>query len=159
MAFSPADADWMQLALKQAQAAAAKGEVPVGAVLVGATGELLGAGFNQPISSCDATAHAEVVAIRAACQQVRNYRLPDTTLYVTLEPCTQCLGALIHARVARVVFGATEPKSGVCESHLRLHTAPFHNHRLQVEGGLLAEESAALLRAFFAAKRKQGKQC
>lgn len=144
----------MQLALAQAQAAAAKDEVPVGAVLVSATGELLGAGYNQPISSCDATAHAEVVAIRAACQAQQNYRLPGTTLYVTLEPCTQCLGALIHARVARVVFGATEPKSGVCESHLRLHTASFHNHRLQVEGGLLAEDSVVLLKAFFAQKRK-----
>lgn len=145
----------MHLALTQAEMAARQGEVPVGAVLVDAQGELLAEGFNQPILSHDATAHAEVVVIRAACRKLQNYRLPDTTLYVTLEPCTLCVGALIHARVARVVYGATEPKTGVCESHLRLHAEPFHNHKVKMEGGLLAAQSAALLQRFFAERRAQ----
>jgi tRNA(adenine34) deaminase len=153
MGFSATDEYWMRAALAQAQAAARQDEVPVGAVLVDARGEKLGDGFNQPISSSDATAHAEVVTIRAACLTAENYRLPDTTLYVTLEPCTMCIGALIHARVARLVYGASEPRSGVCESHLALHEQTFYNHRLQVEGGLLADESAALLRDFFARRR------
>ena len=106
------DAAWMQQALAQAQIAAERDEVPVGAVLVDAAGELIAAGHNQPISACDPSAHAEIVVLRAAAQKLGNYRLPDTTLYVTLEPCTMCVGALVHARVGRLVYGAAEPKTG-----------------------------------------------
>lgn len=153
MAFSDADHHWMQAALDQARLAAQRGEVPVGAVIVDAAGACVGAGFNQPISSHDATAHAEIVAIRAACQQLQNYRLPATTLFVTLEPCTLCVGAIVHARIERLVYAACEPKSGVCESHLQLLDAPFYNHHPQVEGGLLATSSSALLKTFFAERR------
>lgn len=143
----------MQVALTQAQLAFQQGEVPVGAVLVDANNQLLAAGYNQPISSCDATAHAEIVALRMACAGRQNYRLVDTTLYVTLEPCTMCFGALIHARVARLVFAASEPKAGVCGSQLALQSQDFYNHKMQVEGGLLTDQSAALLKQFFAERR------
>ncbi len=143
----------MRLALEQARQAAEVDEVPVGAVIVDAQGQWLASGFNQPIRTADATAHAEIIALRAACQRQRNYRLPGTTLYVTLEPCTMCFGALIHARVERLVYAATEPKGGTCESHLHLPEQSFFNHRMQVSGGLMADDSAQLLKAFFARRR------
>ncbi len=152
MSFSDPDTQWMRCALELARAAAAAGEVPVGAVLV-RNDELLGAGRNQPIAAQDASAHAEMVALRAAGQAVQNYRLPGSTLYVTLEPCPMCAGALVHARVARVVFAAADPRTGAGGSVFDLLRDPRLNHRCVVEGGLLEEESAGLLRAFFAARR------
>ena len=150
---SRTDIDWMQQALDQARIAAGMNEVPVGAVLVDADGQLLAAGHNQPISSCDPSAHAEITTLRAAALKLNNYRLPNTTLYVTLEPCTMCVGALVHARVKRVVYAATEPRTGAIESAQRLFETGAYNHRPEIEGGLLAEESSALLTAFFKARR------
>ena len=147
------DDDWMRLALAQAQIAADLDEVPVGAILVDAAGELLAAGHNQPISAQDPSAHAEIVVLRAAAQKLGNYRLPDTTLYVTLEPCTMCVGAMVHARVGRLVYAATEPKTGAIESAQRLFETGNFNHRPQIEAGVLADECAALLTQFFANKR------
>lgn len=149
------DIFWMREALTLARQAADAGEVPVGAVLV-RDGECLGRGWNRPITAADPTAHAEIAALRDAAVRVGNYRLPGSTLYVTLEPCTMCFGALIHARVGRLVYAAAEPRAGVCESRLRLGDEPFYNHRLQIAGGVLADESAALLRGFFAARRQKG---
>ena len=146
------DRHWMSQALALAEAAADRGEVPVGAVLVG-DGECLGEGANGPVSGHDPTAHAEILALRAAARQLGNYRLPGTTLYVTIEPCTMCFGAIIHARVARLVYGASEPRAGVCESQLQLPKQTFYNHRLTVEGGIMAQESADLLKRFFASRR------
>jgi tRNA(adenine34) deaminase len=147
------DAAWMQQALAQAQIAAERDEVPVGAVLVDAAGELIAAGHNQPISACDPSAHAEIVVLRAAAQKLGNYRLPDTTLYVTLEPCTMCVGALVHARVGRLVYGAVEPKTGAIESAQRLFETGKFNHQPELEAGVLANECSALLSQFFAKKR------
>ena len=152
--FSPNDRDWMLAALDRARDAAVHGEVPVGAVLVDAAGNELARGANAPIATHDPTAHAEIIALRAAAQRARNYRLPGTTLYVTLEPCAMCVGALIHARVARVVYGAADPKGGACGSVLDFASDARLNHRIAVEGGLFAEESAGLLREFFAARRR-----
>lgn len=143
----------MRLALEQAHIARAAGEVPVGAVVVRA-GEVIGAGWNQPIRRHDPTAHAEVMALRAAAQRLGNYRLPGCTLYVTLEPCAMCSGAIFHARIARVVYGAADPKTGAAGSVLDLYAEPRLNHHAEVEGGLLAEECAALLRDFFAERRQ-----
>jgi tRNA(adenine34) deaminase len=140
-------------ALERAREAGARGEVPVGAVLVDGGGSVLAHGANAPIASNDPTAHAEIVALRAAAATLRNYRLPGTTLYATLEPCAMCVGALIHARVARIVYGAADPKGGACGSVLDFASDARLNHRIVVEGGLLADESAALLREFFAARR------
>ncbi|MGE5128200.1 MAG: tRNA adenosine(34) deaminase TadA [Sphingomonadaceae bacterium] len=134
------DEVFMRRALELARRAAEEGEVPVGAVVV-LDGKVIGEGWNRPIAACDPTAHAEVQALRAAATTARNYRLAGSTLYVTLEPCDMCLGAMFHARVARAVYGATDPKKQVLRSQLR------------VEGGLLAEDCGALLSAFFAAKR------
>lgn len=142
------DEHWMQLALEQAQLAADSGEVPVGAVLV-KDGELIASGFNQPISSCDPSAHAEIVVLRAAAKHLSNYRLPGTTLYVTIEPCTMCVGALIHARVERLVFGAPEPRAGA----VRLLDGAQFNHRIYIEGGVLAEQCADIMQQFFRQKR------
>jgi len=147
------DADWMRQALGQARIAAEFEEVPVGAVLVDAQGELVAVGHNQPISAQDPSAHAEIVTLRAAAQKLANYRLPDTTLYVTLEPCTMCVGALVHARVARLVYGATEPKTGAIESARQLFETGKFNHRPVIEGGVLAAECAALLTRFFEKRR------
>ncbi len=149
------DEHFMQLALQQAQQGAALGEVPVGAVLVQA-GEVIGSGFNCPISSADPSAHAEMVAIRAAAQALGNYRLPDTTLYVTLEPCSMCAGLIVHARIARVVYGTLEPKAGVVQSRGSFFSQAFLNHRVLVEGGVLAESCSQLLSAFFRARRQKG---
>ncbi len=145
------DTFYMHLALQQARKAYGKGEVPVGAVLV-AGGQVIGSGFNQPITATDPTAHAEVQALRAASQAVSNYRLPATTLYVTVEPCTMCLGALIHARVKRVVMGALEPKAGRICSHSLLEDTCF-NHLLEVTAGVCAQEASDLMQAFFAERR------
>jgi len=147
------DADWMRQALAQARIAAEFEEVPVGAVLVDAQGELVAVGHNQPISAQDPSAHAEIVTLRAAAQKLGNYRLPDTTLYVTLEPCTMCVGALVHARVGRLVYGATEPKTGAIESAHQLFETGKFNHHPEIEGGVLADESAALLTRFFEKRR------
>jgi tRNA(adenine34) deaminase len=148
----------MQLALAQAAQAQQLGEVPVGAVLVDAQGELLATGFNRTIIDHDPTAHAEIVALRAGAKQVQNYRLPGASLYVTLEPCAMCLGAMLHARLARVVFGALDPKTGVCGSVLNLALEKQLNHHTQVEGGVLAQECGETLRQFFKERRsKDGK--
>ena len=146
------DERWMRAALALAERAGARGEVPVGAVVV-RDGALLGAGHNRPIGSNDPTAHAEIVALRAAASAVGNYRLPGANLYVTVEPCLMCAGALVHARIARLVFGALEPKAGAVVSNHCVLAAAGLNHRVTVTGGVLAEESAALLQTFFAARR------
>lgn len=143
---------FMREALRLAEQGAALGEVPVGAVLV-QDGEIIGRGFNSPISLSDPSAHAEVQAIRDASMQLQNYRLPDTTLYVTLEPCHMCAGLIVHARVARVVFAAHEPRAGALESQGCFFSQPFLNHRVDMKGGVLAQESAQMLRAFFKARR------
>jgi tRNA(adenine34) deaminase len=150
---SKSDSDWMQEALAQARIAAERGEVPVGAVLVDAQGNLLAAGHNQPIGACDPSAHAEIVTLRKAALEVGNYRLPGTTLYVTLEPCTMCVGALVHARIERLVYAATEPRTGAIESAQRLFDTGEFNHRPAIEGGLLADEASRLLTGFFKARR------
>lgn len=142
----------MRAALELALEAQRRGEVPVGAVLV-AGDEIIGRGFNQPIGSRDPTAHAEIVALRDAAQRARNYRLTDTTMYVTIEPCQMCVGAMIHARVAKVVYGAREPKAGALESAMRAHEHPSLNHRMAAEGGMLEAECRALIQRFFAEKR------
>ena len=146
------DAAYMALALALADRAEAAGEVPVGAVLV-VGGEVVGEGWNRPISGRDPTAHAEIVALRDAAGRLANYRLPGTTLYVTLEPCAMCSGAIIHARVGRVVYGARDPKTGAAGSVMDVLTTERLNHRVVVEGGVLAEESAARLQRFFAGRR------
>ena len=143
---------WMQQALDCARQASRQGEVPVGAVLV-KDNELIAGGHNQPIRSHDPSAHAEIVVLRAAAQQLQNYRLPNTTLYVTLEPCVMCIGAVLHARVARLVFAATDPKSGAVGSVLDVPGCRQLNHHLQVQGGVCADESASLLKNFFVARR------
>ena len=151
------DAAWMRQALAQAQIAAERDEVPVGAVLVDSAGELIAAGHNQPISASDPSAHAEIIVLRAAAQKLGNYRLPDTTLYVTLEPCTMCVGALVHARVGRLVYGAAEPKTGAIESAQRLFETGKFNHQPHIESGVLAKECSTLLSRFFAKKRSAQK--
>ena len=144
---------WMREALILAEQAAEADEVPVGAIVVH-NGEIIGRGFNQPIRSCDATAHAEIVAIRSASQFRNNYRLPGTTVYVTIEPCTMCLGAMIHARVDRLVFGATEPSAGAVVSQGSLLEAGHFNHQLSFIDGVLAEECSSLMQSFFRNRRK-----
>ena len=148
------DEHWMRHALLVAIAARDAGEVPVGAVLVGANQEQLAEGRNQPIATHDPTAHAEIVALRQGGVLLKNYRLTHTTLYVTLEPCAMCVGALIHARVGRVVFGAYDPKAGAVCSAVHLAGAGFFNHECQWQGGLLAEECGQLLKTFFAGRRR-----
>jgi tRNA(adenine34) deaminase len=143
----------MGLALSLAQKAGSLGEVPVGAVLVKG-GEVLGQGYNCPISSDDPTAHAEIVALRDAGQRLGNYRLPGTTLYVTLEPCTMCTGALIHARIERLVFGAFEPKAGVVCSQNKLLEAGYLNHNIALTAGVLSDECSTIVSEFFSQRRK-----
>jgi tRNA(adenine34) deaminase len=150
------DIQWMQRALALAAQGEALGEVPVGAVIV-RDGEVLGEGFNQPISAADPTAHAEVVALRAAAQYVQNYRLPGATLYVTLEPCTMCVGALVHARIARLVYATIEPKAGAVESQSRLLESAHFNHRVAHEGGVLAAQCQHQLSHFFQCRREHFK--
>jgi tRNA(adenine34) deaminase len=146
------DLRWMRHALALAARAEAAGEVPVGACVV-LDGALLGAGWNQPIAASDPTAHAEIVALRAAAQRIGSYRLVGTTLYVTLEPCAMCAGAMVHARVRRLVYGADDPKAGAAGSVFDVVRSERLNHRVECERGLLAEECAALLRRFFEARR------
>ena len=149
------DQHFMQLALEQARQGAALGEVPVGALLVVA-GEVVGAGFNCPISTHDPSAHAEMVAIRAAALSQQNYRLPGSTLYVTLEPCSMCAGLIVHSRIERLVYGTTEPKAGIVVSRGEFFSQPFLNHRMLVEGGVLAQECSEMLSSFFKMRRTKG---
>ena len=142
----------MRLALDQARKALDAGEVPVGAVVV-LDGAVIGAGCNQPISASDPTAHAEILALRAAASRAGNYRLTGSTVYVTIEPCLMCVGAMVHARVGTVVFGATEPKAGALVSMTRAHELPHLNHKLQIEAGVLEEECRALMQGFFQSRR------
>lgn len=152
------DEQWMQLAFEQAAFAASMEEIPVGAIIV-SQNKVIGQGFNQPICQHDPTAHAEIQAIRNTCQNIENYRLPDdATLYVTLEPCTMCVGALIHARIKRVVFGALEPKAGSLVSSRQLLDTGYYNHIFQFEGGCLNEQCSSQLSDFFKMRREQKKQ-
>jgi tRNA(adenine34) deaminase len=146
----------MEQALAAAREAEAVGEVPVGAIVIAPSGELLARCANAPVALHDPTAHAEILALRAAGRVLDNYRLPGCTLYVTLEPCAMCVGALVHARVARLVYGAADAKAGACGSVFDLADGAKLNHRIEVTGGVRAEESAALLREFFAARRGAG---
>ena len=148
----------MRLALIQAEQAARIGEVPVGAIIIDADGRVIGRGYNQTISGNDPSAHAEIVALRAAGARLKNYRLPGTTLFVTLEPCMMCVGAIMHARVPRVVYGAKDPKTGACGSVLRLQDVGQLNHHTVVEGGVLADECSEILRAFFRERRHEQKR-
>lgn len=151
---SRTDETFMYHALQLAEQAQAAGEVPVGAVLV-LDGEIIGEGFNHPISGHDPTAHAEIGALRSAASKLEQYRLLDTTMFVTLEPCPMCAGAMVHARVKRLVFGAHDPKSGAAGGIFNIAAAPELNHRLEVTGGVLGDECGGLLRSFFAKKREQ----
>jgi tRNA(adenine34) deaminase len=146
------DDDYMHAALAEARKALVVGEVPVGAVVV-MDGRIIGTGYNQPISACDPTAHAEVMALRAAARAIGNYRLTGSTVYVTVEPCMMCVGAMVHARVGLVVYGAPEPKAGALESAQRAHEAPGLNHRLSARGGVGDDECRALMQTFFHARR------
>jgi tRNA(adenine34) deaminase len=153
MSWTSEDEGWMREAFAEAEIAASVGEVPVGAVVI-RNGEILGRGLNRPIQDSDPTAHAEIMALRAAAIAVNNYRLPGTTVFVTLEPCAMCMGAMLHARVARVVFGAYDEKSGAAGSVLDLSDNRKLNHQLEVNGGLLADQCGALLQNFFKGRRR-----
>ena len=142
----------MRAALEQALEAKQHGEVPIGAVVV-IDEAIVGRGFNQPIRTHDPTAHAEIVALRDAARNIGNYRLTGSTMYVTIEPCQMCVGAMIHARVARLMFGAREPKAGAIESAMRAHEHPAVNHRMIAEGGVLEEECRAMIQGFFEGRR------
>lgn len=146
------DHQFMQQAIEQAKLAALAGEVPVGAVVV-RDGKVISNAFNKPISTHDPSAHAEMLALRAAAQSEENYRLPGSTLYVTLEPCAMCSGAILHARVDRVVYGAADPKTGAAGSVLDVFSSKQINHQTSVEGGVMAEECGQLLRNFFKERR------
>lgn len=147
------DAEFMRYALELAREAGGSDEVPVGAVVV-QEGSIIGLGRNRPITDVDPTAHAEIVALRAAARQIGNYRLDSATLYVTLEPCAMCFGAVLNARIARVVFGAWDPKAGACGSLIDLSRTPKMTHRVDVFGGVCSEECGEMLREFFAARRR-----
>ena len=149
------DEFYMREAMSLAQAAECLGEVPVGAVIVKA-GEIVGRGFNTPIGDHDPTAHAEIAALRYAARKLKNYRLPGCELFVTVEPCAMCAGAIIHSRIARVVYGARDYKTGVHGSVVDLFAVERLNHHAKVEGGVLAEECGAIISAFFAARRGRG---
>jgi len=146
------DMAFMRIALAQAELARDQGEVPVGAVVV-KDGEVVAVGYNQPIGRHDPTAHAEIVALRLAAEKLGNYRLPGCELYVTLEPCAMCSGAMMHARLARVVYAASDPKTGVCGSVLDLFAHEVLNHHTEVVGGVLANEASTMLKGFFAERR------
>ncbi|QID19799.1 tRNA adenosine(34) deaminase TadA [Nitrogeniibacter mangrovi] len=150
------DADFMTHAIGLAQRAAEHGEVPVGAVVV-LDGQIVGEGFNQPIGRSDPTAHAEIMALRDAASRLDNYRLPECELFVTLEPCMMCTGAMFHARIKRVVYGARDPKTGVAGSVLDLYDVPLLNHHATIEGGVLGDACGRLLSAFFARRRAAAK--
>lgn len=147
------DEFYMHRAMDQAHLAFTAGEVPVGAVVVDAQGEIIGAGHNAPLASCDPSGHAEVRALREAGQRLRNYRLEGCTLFVTLEPCMMCAGTMVHARIARLVYGAAEPRTGMVESKANLLAQPWFNHHIAVTGGVLAAPAKRLLKQFFADKR------
>lgn len=151
-----ADEHWMRHALALAEQAALQGEVPVGAVIV-QNDQIIAEGFNSPITDHDPSAHAEMVALRAAGQAVGNYRLPGSTLYVTLEPCVMCAGAIVHARVERLVFGATDPKAGAVCSVYDVISEPRLNHRVTWQGGVLADDCSAILKSFFKQRRSEKK--
>ena len=146
--------DFMQIALDLALQAAAAGEVPVGAIVV-KDGAIIGRGSNAPITTHDPTAHAEIRAMRDAAQHLGNYRLVDCTLYVTLEPCAMCSGAIQHARIAKLIYGASDPKTGACGSVINLMAEPKLNHHTETSGGILAEQCGALLSSFFSERRKK----
>ena len=148
------DEKWMQIAISEANLAKSKDEIPVGAVLI-QNSELIAQAHNQPISHNDPTAHAEIQVLRIAAKQQSNYRLVGSTIYVTLEPCAMCLGAMMHARIKRIVFGASDPKSGVCGSCANLTSEAFFNHRIEVLGGILEKESKEILQSFFKLRRKE----
>jgi len=148
------DDHYMGLALLQAQRAELFGEVPVGAIVVNEAGEVIGDGFNQTITTHDPTAHAEVVALRKAGLLLQNYRLPEASLYVTLEPCAMCMGAMMHARIKRVVFGARDPKTGVCGSVIDLPAEARLNHHAEVTGGVMEKVCGEILTTFFQRKRQ-----
>ncbi len=148
------DTQWMRYALNRALQAAHVGEVPVGAVLV-KDGELVAEGFNEPIAANDPTAHAEIITLRRGAEQLHNYRLTGTTLYVTIEPCLMCVGAMVHARIGRLVYGTPEPKAGAIESAIKALDHPNLNHRFEVTGGLLAEECREVMQAFFRERRTE----
>ena len=147
------DEKWMQLAILEANIAKDKGEVPVGSILV-QNNQIISKAHNCPISKNDPTAHAEIEVLRKAGEKLNNYRLPQSTLYVTLEPCAMCLGAMIHARIERVVFGASDPKSGVCGSTIDLSSESIFNHQISVSGGILEHECKNILQSFFKLRRK-----
>jgi len=150
---TPPHEHFMRLALREAARAGRAGEVPVGAILVNAGGEVVARAHNRPVAASDPTAHAEVVALRRAARRLGNYRLPGTTLYVTVEPCSMCAGALVHARVARVVFGAADPKGGAARTLYRILDDPRLNHRAEVVGGVLEDECREIIRRFFRERR------
>lgn len=150
------DQYWMQQALELAEQGAALGEVPVGAILV-TDNKIIGKGFNQTISNCDTSAHAEIVALRGAGDTLQNYRFPESHLYVTLEPCTMCVGALIHARVKTLVFGTREPKGGAICSRVSLLSENFYNHQIEWREGVLADQCASQLSGFFQRRRAEKK--
>jgi len=153
-AFTEQDTRAMHMALDQAQQAQALGEVPVGAVVLDEQGRVIGRGYNRTITGHDPTGHAEIMALRQAAQALGNYRLPNASLFVTLEPCAMCVGAILHARLARVVYGAADPKTGACHSVLNVPAIAQLNHQTQFESGLLAQECGDLLRDFFRERRK-----
>jgi tRNA(adenine34) deaminase len=152
-----ADIEFMQQALAEARESATSGEVPIGAVLVH-DGKILARAGNRTIRDCDPTAHAEIVALREAARIIGNYRLADTTLYVTIEPCSMCAGAMIQARVPRLVYGAAEPRGGAVQSCFEVLSHPDLNHRVQVTSGVLASDCSYVIQAFFAARREQARQ-
>tara|TARA_B110000305_G_C19455469_1_gene650648 strand:- start:1381 stop:1854 length:474 start_codon:yes stop_codon:yes gene_type:complete len=147
------DEKWMKIAISEANLAINEGEIPVGAVLI-QNSKLIAKAHNRPILNNDPTAHAEVEVLREAGQKLKNYRLSGSTLYVTLEPCAMCLGAIIHARIERIVFGASDPKTGVCGSKVDLTSEAFFHHKVQVKGGVLEKENKEILQSFFKSKRK-----
>ena len=147
------DEKWMQIAIREANLAKNKGEVPVGAIII-QNNRIIAKAHNSPISKNDPTAHAEVLVIRNASKKLQNYRLPGTTLYVTLEPCAMCLGAVIHARINRIVFGTSDPKSGVCSSTANLTSEAFFNHKIIVNGGILEQDCKKILQSFFKLRRQ-----
>ena len=151
------DEFYMAKALQLAEQAGAAGEVPVGAIVV-KDGEIVGEGFNQPISGCDPPAHAEIVAMRNAANNLSNYRLSDCDLYVTIEPCTMCVGAMVHGRIRRVLFGALEPRAGALQSQLQLMDQSHYNHSIEWQGGVLAQECGDLISLFFRRKRESKSQ-
>ena len=146
------DEKWMRIAIEEANLAMDKNEVPVGAVLV-KNDTLIAQAHNKPITKNDPTAHAEIQLLQKAGEQQKNYRLPESTLYVTLEPCTMCFGAMVHARIDRIVYGASDPKTGVCGSRMNLNEENFFNHKISITSGILEKESSELLKLFFKSRR------